>query len=100
MASVLAGWEPEGSSPSHPCTPSSRLLPLREAYEAQTEGEGLSPSLPGALVGNEDMKGRSKGKCPNPNPALAAGGGKGLPEKGGEWTRVPMASSPLTPTTG
>lgn len=75
----------------------------REAYEAQAEGEGLSPSLTGAFVGNEDIEGGSKGKSqsgPNLGPVLDAGGGKDLPEKGGEWTRVSMASSPLTSTVG
>lgn len=61
-----------------------RIRP-KEAYEAQAEGEGLSPSFPGALVDNEDMgSGGSKSKCPNLGPALAAGEGKALPEKRGE----------------
>lgn len=64
--------------PSHPCTPSSRLPPPRGARQAPTAGKGLSPSCPGASVGNED-KGRGavrKDKCPTPGPALAARKGR------------------------
>lgn len=54
---------PEGSSPSHPCTPSSSPVTQR-GLQAGAEGQRLSPSLPGALVGNEDTKEGNQGQEP------------------------------------
>lgn len=42
----------------------------------------------------------TKGECPNPDSAFAAQGGKGLPEKGREWTVMSTACGPLKLPTG